>query len=231
MIKNTIKMRKQSPKPKDMLVFMIRNESKCAECGDELWPGSFITLEEKGALCLSCADLDHLLYLPAGNAAVTRRAIKYSRLHAKVLRWSRTRKRYERQGILVESAALDKAEEESIADAELREIRRQRQAEKRAQLDEQYVKQFADHILKLFSHCPVATAEKIAQHACLKYSGRVGRSAAAKSFDPEAIMLAVRAHVRHHHTDYDELLLKGYERNEARLLVEDEVDRVIDEWT
>lgn len=224
-------MNNKSQKTKDLLVFMIRNESECAECGEELWPGSFITLEEKSALCLSCADLDHLVYLPAGNAAVTRRATKYSHLHAKVLRWSRTRKRYERQGILVESEALDKAEDESIADAELREIRRQRQAEKRAQLDEQYKKQFTDHIREIFPHCPGQTAEKIAQHACLKYSGRVGRSAAAKSFDPEAIMLAVRAHVRHQHTDYDELLLKDYERNEARLLVEDKVDHVIDEWT
>lgn len=224
-------MNNKSKKSKDLMVFMIRKESKCAECGEELWPGSFITLEEKGALCLSCADLDHLLYLPAGNTAVTRRATKYSRLHAKVLRWSRTRKRYERQGVLVESEALDKAEEESIADAELREIRRQRQAEKRAQLDEQYKKQFADHIMALFPHCPVQAAEQIAQHACLKYSGRVGRSAAAKSFDPEAIMLAVRAHVRHQYTDYDELLLKGYERSEARMLVTDEVDRVLDKWT
>lgn len=223
-------MNKTSPKSKDLLVFMIRKDSECAECGTELWHGSFITLEDKGALCLSCADLDHLVYLPAGNAAVTRRATKYSRLYAKVLRWSRTRKRYERQGILVESEALDKAEEESIADAELREIRRQRQAEKRSQLDKQYKKRFADHILEIFPHCPAKTAEIIAQHACLKYSGRVGRSAAAKNFDPEAIFLAVRAHVRHQHTDYDELLIKGYDRTEARMLVADKVDRVLDKW-
>lgn len=224
-------MNNKAKKSKDLLVFMIRKDSECAECGEELWRGSFITLEEKGALCMSCADLDHLVYLPAGNAAVTRRATKYSRLHAKVLRWSRTRKRYERQGILVESEALDRAEEKSIADAELREIRRQRQAEKQAQLDEQYKKQFAEHILALFPNCPEQAAEKIAQHACLKYSGRVGRSAAAKSFDPEAISRAVRARVRHQHTDYDELLLKGYERGEARMLVADEVDRVLDKWT
>jgi hypothetical protein len=223
-------MNKKSPKAKDLLVFMIRRESECAECGEELWPGRLITLEDKGALCLSCADLDHLVYLPAGDAALTRRATKYSRLHAKVLRWSRTRKRYERQGILVETEALDKAEEETVADAELRRIRRQRQAEKRAQLDEQYVKQFAEQIVKLFPHCPLQAADTIAQHACLKYSGRVGRSAAAKSFDPEAISLAVRAHVRHQYTDYDELLIESYERAEARMLVSDEVDQVIEKW-
>ena len=39
----------------------------------------------------------------------------------------------------------------------------------------------------------------MAKHACEKYSGRVGRSAAAKSFDATAIDLAVKAHVRHTH--------------------------------
>ncbi len=223
-------MNTQSQKQKDLLVFMIRRESKCAECGIELWPGSFITLEKMGALCLSCADLDHLVYLPAGDAALTRKATKYSRLYAKVLQWSRTRKRYERQGLLVETKALDKAEEECIADAELRERRRQREAEKRALLDQQYIEQFAEHILKAFPHCPVETTDKIAQHACLKYSDRVGRSAAAKSFDPEAIILAVRAHVRHNYTDYDELLLKDYDRGEARLMVSAEVEQILDKW-
>ncbi|MGH7598890.1 MAG: DUF2293 domain-containing protein [bacterium] len=32
-------------------------------------------------------------------------------------------------------------------------------------------------------------------------------------------MLAVRAHVRHQHTNYDELLFSGYDRHEARALV------------
>jgi hypothetical protein len=36
---------------------------------------AWISLAEgQGALCLACADLDHLLFLPAGNAALTRRA-------------------------------------------------------------------------------------------------------------------------------------------------------------
>jgi len=34
--------------------------------------------------------------------------------------------------------------------------------------------------------------------------GRGGRSAAAKSFDEEAVRLAVIAHIRHRETDYDE---------------------------
>lgn len=217
-------------KAKDLLVFMIRKESQCAECGEDLWPGEMITLEQKGALCLSCADLDHLEYLPRGDAALTRRATKHSGLHAKVLRWSRTRKQYERQGILVESEALSKAEEECLSDAEVREKRREREAEKRARLDEKYVQDFSEHIRELFPGCPGKTARQIAEHACQKYSKRVGRSAAAKKFDPEAIFLAVRAHIRHAMTPYDELLLKGYERESARFEVSERVDRVLDEW-
>ena len=60
---------------------------------------------EKGALCLPCADLDHLVFLPSGDAALTRRAGKHSTLAAVVLKWSRARKRYERQGFLVEETA------------------------------------------------------------------------------------------------------------------------------
>ena len=119
-----------TPESHELLVFIIRRESQCAECKTELWPHSFITLrQDKGALCLSCADLDHLLFLPSGNAALTRRSTKYSRLHAVVLDWNRTRKRYERQGVLVEPEALEKAEEECLADEDIRQRRREREDE------------------------------------------------------------------------------------------------------
>jgi len=58
----------------ELVVFSIINDTECSECGRELWRGNFITLEKGKALCMSCADLDHLWYLPAGNAALTRRA-------------------------------------------------------------------------------------------------------------------------------------------------------------
>src|ERR671910_524713 len=73
---------------------------------------------DKRALCLACADLDHLVFLPAGDAALTRRAKRASRLSAVVVRFSRARKRYERQGILAEEEALERAEAECLADVE-----------------------------------------------------------------------------------------------------------------
>src|SRR5213075_1550439 len=97
----------------DFKVFISTRESTCGECGENLGSKAWITLAgEKGALCLACADLDHLVFLPPGNAALTRRARKHSILVAVVLKWSRARKRYERQGLLVETQGLEKAEQE-----------------------------------------------------------------------------------------------------------------------
>jgi hypothetical protein len=200
-----------------------------------VWRGSgrraWITLVgKKGALCLACADLDHLVFLPAGDAALTRRARKHSTLSAVVLRWSRARKRYERQGLLVEEEALDRAEQECLADEDARARRREREAERRAELDRQYVQEFAQRIRQAFPGCPFGREVAIAEHACRKYSGRVGRSAAAKGFDEQAIRLAVVAHVRHAETDYDSLLAAGCERWEARARMEEAVARVLDRW-
>ncbi|MCK4729027.1 MAG: DUF2293 domain-containing protein [Desulfobacterales bacterium] len=69
-----------------------------------------------------------------------------------------------------------------------------------------------------------------AEHACLKYSGRIGRSAAAKSLGENAVRLAVVAHIRHAETQYDELLMRGYERWDVRAQVEEVVRRVLTRW-
>src|SRR5437899_1254072 len=79
---------------------------------------------------------------------------------------------------------------------------------RREKLDRKYVADFAQAIREQFSRIPLGADIKIAEHACLKHSGRVGRSAAAKSFEPDAVFLAVRAHVRHAYTDYDGLLFR-----------------------
>lgn len=219
-------------KPGEILVFFVRRDTKCAECGKELFSGSMLTLEkERGALCLGCADLDHLEFLPSGDAAVTRRATKHSKLRAIVLQWSRTRKRYERQGILAETAAIEKAEVECLEDADLRKRQAERRALRAAELDEAFVEQFAQTIRQQFPKCPISDANRIAEHACLKHSGRVGRTAAAKQFDPDAVYLAVAAAVRHEFTNYDQLLLKGIERSKARARVRDAVERNLRAWS
>ena len=117
-----------------------------------------------------------------------------------------------------------------MADSDVRERRKERERLRRVELDEEYVREFAKHIRRLFPNCPEGREQKIAQHACLKYSERVGRSAAAKRFEDEVIMLAVAAHVRHRETNYDELLGRGWYRNQAREKVRDRVDEVMDRW-
>jgi len=215
----------------DIKVFISNRESSCDECKEELGRRAWITLDrDKGALCLTCADLDHLIFLPSGDAALTRRARKYSTLMAVVLKWSLTRKRYERQGLLVEDHALEQAEKECLADSEVRARRREREAERRAGLDEKYVKQFAKRVRELFPKCPRGREKGIAEHACLKYSGRIGRTAEAKTLNEEAVRLAVIAHIRHAETKYDELLAMGYERWDARDEVVGRVEQILTKW-
>lgn len=215
----------------DIKVFISSQESVCSECGENLGSHAWITLDrEKGAVCLACSDLDHLVFLPAGDAALTRRSKKNSTLWAVVLKWSRARKRYERQGLLVEEAAIESAEKECFADEEIRARRREREATRRAELDREYVKEFARSIREYFPFCPKGREKVIAEHACRKYSGRIGRTAFAKEFSENAIRLAVIAHIRHAETPYDELLMKGWERFDARAEVEDKVFDVLSKW-
>lgn len=215
----------------DLKVFISRRDSVCDECHERLGSHAWITLAgDRGALCLACAELDHLVFLPPGDAALTRRARKHSALTAVVLKWSSARRRYERQGLLVQEEALRRAEDECLADAEIRIRRQEREAVRRRELDLVYVEEFARRIAQVFPGCPNDRARVIAEHACEKYSGRVGRSAAARRFDDEAIGLAVRAHLRHTETSYDRLLAKGTDRSEARWQVRERVEQLLEAW-
>ena len=88
----------------------------------------------------------------------------------------------------------------------------------------------AEKLKALLPGCPPEAAARIAKWTCRKHSGRVGRSAAAKEFDPQALRLAVIAHIRHEHTRYDELLMRFGDRADARSLVRDEIEKVLARW-
>ena len=221
----------QSSQNNDIVVFSIINPSVCSDCGAELTRSSFLRMEKQKALCLECADLDHLVFLQRGDVALTRRSRKYSNLSAVVVKFSRSRRRYERQGLLVESEALARAEKECAVDEAHRKISRERSAVVRERADKEYVARFAKEIHFQYPGCPAAEAESIAEHACQKYSGRVGRSSAAKTLDAETIELAVRAHIRHVHTHYDRLLSEGWDRTEARAAVAEKLNQVVSEWS
>lgn len=217
---------RQSRAP-DLVVIWPLKEWTCTSCGGT---GDLLLMEDAGPLCMDCADFGHLEFLPSGDAALTRRAKKASRLSAVVVRWSRTRKRYERQGILAEPEAIELAEQQCFSDEEVRARRRERDELRRADEDVRFQAEFAAAIREQFPGCPAGRADAIAHHAALRGSGRVGRSAAGRVLDPDAIRLAVAASVRHIDTDYDELLMSGVDRETARDQVWERVEEVLQGW-
>ena len=120
------RLAEQQNRPPDLVVIAASKPWTCTRCRGEFGAGAVLIMEDAGPHCMDCADLGHLEYLSAGNAALTRRATKLSRVSAIVVRWSRSRKRYERQGILAEPEAIDRAEAETLTEAEVLERRRLR---------------------------------------------------------------------------------------------------------
>lgn len=224
------KLAEKLSRPADPVVFEILRDSECSECGTELPKDSFLFMETGQPLCLACAGLGELEYLPAGDTALTRRSKKYSSRCAVVVRFSRSRGHYERQGILVESAAIEKAEQECSADAAERAAARTVGAERRREDDRKLVAQMMEQIHALFPKCPPKEAAAIALHTAERGSGRVGRSAAGRALREEALTAAVHAAVRHNHTGYDELLASGVARAEARETVRERVLEILGDW-
>ena len=161
---------------------------------------------------------------------MTRRARKHSTLSAIVVRFSKARKRYERQGVLVEEAALEQAEQECLADADKRSAQRERAEMYRDKQDQMFAMRMAESIRQMFPGCPPEEARIIAAHTSIRGSGRVGRTAAGRALDEEALLAAVIAAIRHRHTTYDRLLMQGRDRMDARDAVRDDIDRVLDQW-
>jgi hypothetical protein len=139
-----------------------------------------------------------------------------------VVKFSRARGRYERQGLLVEEEALAQAEKECEADQGVREARRVYDAERRSEQDKLLAQQMEVRLKEIFPGCTEKDAARIASHTSQRGSGRVGRSAAGRNLDEEAL--------RHQYTNYDELLMRGIGRSLARQYVRDKIETVLDRW-
>ena len=109
-------------------------------------------MEDAGPLCL--------VYLPAGDAALTRRAKKASDLSAVVVRFSRARRRYERQGVLVEEDALVRAERECLADEESRARRKIREQAHRTEEDGELRAKATTEILPSLPELPLGSRRR-----------------------------------------------------------------------
>ena len=101
------KLKEKVSRAPELVVIRPLGDWTCHRCGGS---GDLLIMEQPGPACLGCGGLGELEFLPAGDAALTRRAKAMSRVHAVVVRFSRTRGRYERQGLLVEDEALRAAE-------------------------------------------------------------------------------------------------------------------------
>ena len=151
-------------------------------------------------------------------------------------------------GLLVDADALAAVRAACLADADARQRRRERDRlrrvdsatrrqrlirdrARRAELDAVYVANFAARIRALYPAAPEGVETRIAKHACLKHSRRVGRSAAAKAFDDRMIRLAVVASIRHERTEYDALLKEGVGRVKARKRVKRMIDAMLEAWS
>ncbi|MGH3921792.1 MAG: hypothetical protein ACRDTT_02765 [Pseudonocardiaceae bacterium] len=100
------RLAERQSRPPDLVVISPLKDWTCTTCSGT---GDLLIMQDAGPVCLRCAGLDHLVFLPSGDAGFTRRAHRASELSAVVVRFSRSRKRYERQGLLVEDAALTQA--------------------------------------------------------------------------------------------------------------------------
>jgi len=105
---------KASRAPDLVVIQPLDPEWSCHKCGNN---DGLLIMENPGPACLRCAGLDDLEFLPAGDTLLTRRAKAKCARYAVVVRFSRTRRRYERQGLLVEPHALAEAQREIEARA------------------------------------------------------------------------------------------------------------------
>jgi hypothetical protein len=106
-----------SAKKKEDLVYALSKASRCYGCDKRLLENDIVQLKHKEneneVLCIDCAGLSGLELLRSGNASITRLAKKYSKSRYVVMKWSELWKAYERQGLLLERQAIEKARKEA----------------------------------------------------------------------------------------------------------------------
>jgi hypothetical protein len=64
---------RRSKAPDLVVIDPLHDDWACHECGGN---GDLLMMEGPGPICLGCAGLDHLTFLPADEATLTRRAKK-----------------------------------------------------------------------------------------------------------------------------------------------------------
>ena len=223
-------IKKLTEKPEIRVFRKSGKDDNCLKCCTGINKGSLFYSERNKAYCLKCSGLEDLEFLPSGDATLSRRAKKNSKKFAVVVEFSRPRKRYERRGILVNPEAIQLAQAECNGDSTKRAASRRKAEVKRKEEDRDFTQEFSLKVKDLFPNCPDDEIAKIAAHTTERSSGRVGRTAAAKNLDKDAVTLAVIAHIRHQHTDYDRLLFNRTKKEVARRLIQPVIQRKLQSW-
>ncbi|KAH7160832.1 hypothetical protein EDB81DRAFT_783252 [Dactylonectria macrodidyma] len=94
--------------------------------------------------------------------------------------------------------------------------------------DDANEKEFETAIRRIFPEIPEDSLQKVIKRALQKRSGRVGRTSTLPVQD--RAQLAVAAHVRHCHTQYDKLVRGPMSKNDAREKIKGEALRVLSQW-
>ncbi len=128
----------------------------------------------------------------------------------------------EQLGIRIPSSILHQVREAERASRESR-------ADAVKKKDGAVAHEFETALLKHFPATPSDLVQRIVSHALVKKKKRVARTGTLSLEDK--VRLAVRAHVRHCHTDYDRLLKDGVARDEARKEVLKKTLEVLKAWT
>jgi hypothetical protein len=179
-------------------VIAARDQVACETCHR---PGGLLLARDYrggGAICLRCARLDPLVFLPSADAALTRRARAAGR--TVVVDWwnphpvQRSRRGYrpigprrDRLGVLVELSALESAARRCLADPSALADRRTRDERRMAKGGTPW-EDVAAAIRERFPGCP--RADVIAYHTAVRC--------------PDAVEFAVAESVRHVDADGDE---------------------------
>ena len=109
------RLTEKANRPPELVVIDPHNhEWTCHRCGGS---GDLLIMEKPGPACLQCVGLADLVFLPVGDALLTRRVKAKSARFAVVVRFSKSRRRYERRGLLIEAHALTEVERALNAEA------------------------------------------------------------------------------------------------------------------
>lgn len=200
----------------------VREADHAFECATCEQSREFVLRDKVGGVCLECAGLGHLVFLPSGDSALTRRTRKASRVSAEVLR--RVRRRYpgerdERQGILTEHRAIEAAAIQCLSEPA--------RPQGRGTVDEALRRHIVESIRAEFPGCPPTRAHAIAHYAAVRGQRRHGGRDAARL---DSVRTAVAESVRRVDTDYDELLLRGDHSRDADQYVRGRIDDILDTW-